>query len=280
MFNLISSRFNKAVLANVYWLLGKLVNSVFSRQTESPTFIIGTGRCGTTLLCNILKSGKQIIIFPTEANEFWHPYFYPYRPNLPTPPILINPKIFSELSRITWIDGHEKKVLYAFSGYNFLFGAHKYLLIKSAMISFIIPDILEIFPRAKFIHIYRHGIPVVNSICKKEWKKYCKQVTFDNFSLHAASYWNSCIMEIDRIDRELSLKTKGVLYELSYEDLCTNTDYEIRGIYKFIGCPVNTLHIDFPRIQNKNFKSSEITQQKYSELIGLMKEGLLLKGYQ
>lgn len=171
-------------------------------------------------------------------------------------------------------------MLYAFSGYNFLFGAHKFLLIKSAMISFIIPEILKIFPGAKFVHIYRHGIPVVNSICKKEWNKHCKQVSYDSFSLHAASYWNSCIMEIDRIDRELSLKAKGVLYELSYEDLCTNTEYKVKGIYKFIGCPSGTLPIEFPHIHSKNFKSGEFSQEKYSELLELMKEGLLLKGYQ
>lgn len=280
MFNLLSARLNKVVLANFYWLLGKIVKSISSRQTESPIFIIGTGRCGTTLLCSILKSSEQMNIFPTEANEFWHPSFYPYRPNLPTPAILINPKIFSELSRITWIKGHEKKVFYAFSGYNFLYGAHKYLLIKSAMISFLIPDILEIFPLAKFIHIYRHGIPVVNSICIKEWKKYSNQVTFDDFNLHAASYWNSCILEIDRIDRMLTLKAKGILYELSYEDLCANTEYEIRKIYEFIGCPFETLRFKFSHIQNKNYKSGNITQQKYNELIDLMKEGLVLKGYQ
>jgi hypothetical protein len=269
----------KPFLFNLYCLFGKICRRFPGGQIESPVFVIGTGRCGTTLLCNVFRLSNKIAVFPTEANEFWHPLFYPYRPNLSIPPIWKNPKIFSEMSKINWIKGHQYNILNAFSGYLFLHGAKKILFVKSAMVSFMIPDILAIFPSAKIIHIYRHSIPVVNSFCKKEWQKYRHIESFHDFRLYAASYWNSCILEIDRVDRMLNLRANGILHELSYENICIRTKSEIRKTCEFIGCRFETFPADFSRIQIKESNSGNIPDQDNRELTDLTRDGLALKGY-
>ena len=52
-----------------YRIVGSLA-AALGYRTRSPVFIIGTGRCGTTLLVKILNSHPQLVGFPDEANEF------------------------------------------------------------------------------------------------------------------------------------------------------------------------------------------------------------------
>jgi hypothetical protein len=68
-----------------------------------PVFIIGSGRCGTSLFVRILSSHGRLFGFPGEANDLWHPKSYPFsKRSIETPPILENPKLFTQISLECW----------------------------------------------------------------------------------------------------------------------------------------------------------------------------------
>ena len=114
----------------------------FDCRYRPPVFIVGTGRCGTTLLMKILSTHRQLIAFPGEANQHWHPKSYPFsRRSVATPPLIENPSKFTEISIKGWPDSQERKIKKMFSGYNIIRGAKKTLLVKSVMISFMIPKL-------------------------------------------------------------------------------------------------------------------------------------------
>ena len=55
----------------------------------APIAIVGTGRCGSTLLVRILESHPEIAAWPGEANELWHPNSYPWAQRaIDTPPMV------------------------------------------------------------------------------------------------------------------------------------------------------------------------------------------------
>jgi hypothetical protein len=272
------SYFNK-----VYQIFGLLS---FDGLYEPPIFIVGTGRCGTSLLVKILNSHTQLIGFPGEANEIWHPKSFPFNMKLiETPPILDNPKKFTQISLKSWPDNYDKKIQRIFLGYKLLKTMRNkmptFLFTKSAMISFMIPKILSIFPEAKFIHIYRNGPSVVASLVKKEWEKYhdCFN-SKKQFQLSCAKYWNDCLMEIESQKNVLSLTKKGLLFELSYEELCDNPLEILNKLFSFLSVDFKKFNFDLTQIVSQNYKvGSSITDEKWFELMEVMSPGLELKGY-
>lgn len=99
-------------------LIGKLGNR-FGAELKSPVFIVGTGRCGTNLLSDILKSHSGIAEFPGEANELWHPKLEPFELTaLPVPPFEIDAKKFSEISIANWPPKHEERMRNIFAGFH------------------------------------------------------------------------------------------------------------------------------------------------------------------
>ncbi len=263
------------------FLYGTLATA-FGYKLRSPVFIIGTGRCGTTLLVRILSSHPHLIGFPGEANELWHPKSYPFaRKSIETPAIVENPKRFTNISIENWSKHHEKKIQKTFVGYHIARGVRKIFFVKSAMISFMIPSLLSIFPEAKFIHIYRNGPSVVESFMKKEWGKYCNY--FDNkreYRLHCAKYWNDCLLEIERQRIELSLETRGYFLEFSYEKLCKNPRKVLDDIAGFLSVPLNGFKFDTTQISSQNYKVGDyLKDEKWLELLELMSPGMKLKGY-
>ncbi len=65
------------VLDATCFLAGR-IGRAFGYRVQDPFFIIGTGRCGTTLLVKILKTHPGLSAFPGEANELWHPKLEPF----------------------------------------------------------------------------------------------------------------------------------------------------------------------------------------------------------
>lgn len=261
----------------VYELVGK-----FNFSIKDPIFIIGTGRCGTSLLVRIMNSHNELIGFPGEANELWHPKSYPFRKRqVETPTILEDPKKFTNISLQAWKEGHDQKIINVFSGFKLLRGINKKLFIKSAMISFMIPQIISIFPDAKFIHIYRNGPSVVASLMKKEWSKYSNYFNNEfNYQYCCATYWNACISEIEEKKNQLSLEEKGILYEFSYENLCDTPIKVMQSIAEFLDIDPDGFKFDFSNINSKNFKVGEYKKDKeWLPLLQAMSPAMKIKGY-
>jgi LPS sulfotransferase NodH len=251
-------------------------------KVNQPYVIIGTGRSGTNLLEDILKTHPQITGFPGEANELWHPKLEPFESSqLDIPPIEENPKHFSEISLAQWPHRQKQKIRDVFAGFHLITGSSKTLFTKSAMISFLIPTILDVFPNAKFIHVYRYGLSVVESYFKKNFGKYSK-FKYDEaeYRRHCAHYWNDCLIEIEKRKRELSLEESGKFFEFSYESLCENPREVIQGLATFIEIHPDGFNYDFSRITSQNYKvAGFIDTPEGQELIEIMSAGMNIKGY-
>jgi hypothetical protein len=262
-------------------MVGK-TGRTFGFSMKHPLFIIGTGRCGTSLMVKILNSHRGLSGFPGEANELWHPRVEPFETSLlDIPPIEVDPKRFTDVSVANWPPRHGEKIRDIFSGFSLLTGSSKVFFSKSAMISFMIPKILEVFPDARFIHIYRYGPSVVESYFKKNFGKYSHYIFTDkDYRLCCARYWNDCILEIEQRKTDLSLVEKGQFLEFSYERLCQSPRDVLDDIAKFLGVAPDGFHYDLSRITSQNYKAQDYARDiERAELLDIMSAGLKNKGY-
>lgn len=255
---------------------------LFGVKLTYPIFIIGTGRCGTTLLVRILNSHPGLSGFPGEANELWHPKLEPFEfASLDLPPIETDPKRFTQVSIANWPADHGKTIRDVFTGFHIMTGPSKVFFTKSAMISFMIPEILEIFPDARFIHIYRFGPSVVESYFKKNYGKYSRYAfTEKDYRLCCARYWNACIVEIEERKRNLSFGPKGQFLGFSYEGLCHKPGAVLAAIAEFVGVASNGFRFDTSRISSQNYKVANYDKDpERAELLRVMSPGMELLGY-
>lgn len=264
-------------------LLAGRMGRIFGFKAKPLHIIIGTGRSGTNLLEDILRSHPDLSGFPGEANEVWHPRLEPFESSsIDVPPIEINPQRFSEVSVANWPPKHEQRIRDIFAGFQLLTGSSKVFFAKSAMISFMIPNILDIFPDARFIHIYRFGLSVVESYFKKNHGKYSRFFYSEKeYKLYCAKYWNACILEIDKRSEELSLASNGKLFEMSYENLCENPVDALRDLAEFFGIVPDGFTFDFSQISSQNYKVADYVKSPEAvELLNVMSPGMKLKGYE
>jgi hypothetical protein len=263
----------------------RLIGSVLTfggYRPARPLFVIGTGRCGSSLLTEILASHSQLTVFPDEANELWHPNSYPFASALvESPSIIENPRAFTEISRSTWPPRHEQRIRNELSAYSFLRRPGRQLVLKSAMISYLVPEILRLFPDARFCHMYRNGPPVVESLVKKDWSKYADRFRdIDEFRAACARYWNDCILEIDRQDRALQLGPRGLLLEVSYEALCADPRSAFVRLASFLAIDPDMFTFRPEKVRSQDYKVGDYSADPAWRVpLELMAEGMQLKGF-
>ena len=267
-------------LQRVHELLGQWALR-FGDAGAATYFVVGTGRCGTSLLQRLLRAHSGILDYPSEANEFWHPRSYPYaEATIETPPMVEDPALFTKLSLEAWPEGHQERIQRYFTGFHLLRGRGKVLVVKSAMISFMIQKLHSLFPKAKFVHIYRNGPSVVESWTKKEWtKKYADRCNEDEYRRFAAVYWAKCLLEIDRAGHELGLIERGAFHQLSYESLCDSPEAETERLAHFLDVSPDGFQFDTGQIQSTNYKAGAYDGEFEQELLRLMEPAMALKGY-
>jgi len=259
--------------------IGKILNL----PDKEPIFIVGTGRCGTSILSKILRTHPDITVFLSEANDLWHPNLYPDEKNqIKSPPIEIDPKTFTQISIESWPDNHSKTIKEAFNGFHLMTGKKKVFIVKSAMISFMMPKILTIYPNAKFIHIYRFAPSVIESYFKKNFGKYKNyKYTEEEYYLACAKYWNDCILNLEQDKKTLSLTEKGAYFEFSYEDLCEDPEGLLQNLSTYLDLKYDKFNYDLSTIKNTNYKVKDIHKdKKLNELINHeIYPAMKLKGY-
>lgn len=255
----------------IYELLGNIALFI-KLKPKGIIFIIGTGRCGSTLFQNILTTSNSLYVFPGEANEYFHPKLYPF--NIDKISILDNPRKFSENAEKNWEDT-VVKLNKLFLGYLLLRGNNNPLVVKSAMISFLASQLSNSYPQSKFIHLYRHAIPVINSIEKKEWIKHQNHYSDKiEFRQNAAKYWNACIVNVFSFQQEIE---KSRFFELSYEFLCANSTKATQDISRFLG--INNDFVTNNIIIDKSKAENNDNLYAIDDCFPFVKEGLLMKGY-
>lgn len=273
---------SKPFMKKVFLLVGRAGEAVGSRL-KKPVFVVGTGRCGTTLLAEIFSSHPELFMHPREANHLWHPALYPHKNTRVdnAKPIEFDPEKFTQMSFENWPENHADTIRRMFLGRHILSGRSKVFILKSSMLSFMISDLLKIFPDARFIHLYRNGPPVVESYLKKSYKKYPELARDeDEYRTFCATYWNKCIMEIERVSHEFSLREEGRWFEFSYESLCQNPEESLAELSRYLGVDAGKFSYDFSQINNRNFKVGDYRkEEKWASLLQIMYPGMKLKGY-
>lgn len=186
-------------------------------------FILGTGRSGTTYLTDLLKSQSEISVYPTEANNLFHPKHYPYNRKRPAvPPIWCDGEKFSYDSSSNWnylwlIN------LKAIFGVFVAITRGKIFVCKTVMLTFLLDKLAILFPEARFVFLVRNGYSVVLSQYRKEYKKfqdpiyrqYLNNADAEVIQKQLAIFWNKSNMNVfEFVDRN---KSKCLV--IKYEDL-------------------------------------------------------------
>lgn len=276
----------------------KTINSLFTCASipvvgvvKRPVFITGVGRSGTTMLCQLLGHHPDIGVYPNEANTLWHPKSYPWHVHASTlsiKPYWMDPVAFSEFT----INNYSPKELAAlhksFVLFSRLSGAKSFVL-KSAMITFMLPFIKKIFPDASFIIMLRDGRSVAYSYAVKQAEKnqrpgsghdWSLQIGFDELLEFTALTWQRQVDYLQELQTENAIP-KDELYELRYEFLCNDPEREMEKIFEFIGVfPGRYNSGALKDIKSTNTKAYEkLTPSQLEKLNVVMSRGLKVLGY-
>lgn len=157
------------------------------------------------------------------------------------------------------------------------------------MNTFKIPQILKLFPGARFIHIYRDGRAVIFSYMKKEYEKISanRQIyrgqgydyNREELLKIMAKSWVDHMDEVERQKKELEME--GRIFDLAYESFCDAPESALHGLYDFLGLDRRDSGIDnLPQIGSRNYKFQEqLTPGQVQEVTGIMAKALKKKGY-
>src|SRR5262245_52430414 len=207
-------------------------------MNSAPIFIVGIGRSGSTLLRMILASHSRIAVLP----ETW--YLIPLVEELP----IDRPLALNEVDRAArimtghyrWPDmGIEESVfrrrladlrdpllrdVVGIVCQNYMQREGKARWgDKTPPYIKIVPQLAAVFPNARFIHLFRDGRDVANSIQLLGW--------FGPWLHEKARRWNESIDMDERWNRT-ALASR--ILQLRYEDLVLETEKSIREVCRFL----------------------------------------------
>lgn len=254
-----------------------------------PVFVIGCGRSGTTILGTALSKHRAV----TYLNEPRHLWFSAY----PETDIW-TPKAHSRKGKLLLTDSDvERKKsnkLRRLFRFETIISRRPVLIEKLPINNFRLRFILQIFPDARFIHIYRNGLEVARSIEKSSEKGYwfgSNSYKWDKLVEYAmgrddVNYLPAlCTTYFDKGLLEWRLSTAAAVeflhllpddafFELNYDELMEQPIKTVSQVLDFIG--IN----DDPKV--KRFvsdtlarKSSKLSQDNISEKARLIGGKLL-----
>ena len=245
-------------------VLGKNFPRRFENKIRNPVFLIGCGRSGTTMLESLLRNHKDICSF-SEANDIWDPKGYRwYNKNLKRPPIWYDPIIYTDVWREYFDDNYKSQLRNIFGCFQYI-SRKKIFLNKSPMNTFRIPDILKIFPDARFIHIIRDGRAVAYSWAIKEYNTMKEHMDvykergyyypFNELIKLTAKSWVKNFEVVEEHKRKCDLNDRGIFIEFTYEDFCDNPEKYVSSICRLLNITRERLGIDdLSYIKSMNFK--------------------------
>lgn len=268
--------------------MARLAPRFFASKLQNPIMIFGSGRSGTTYFKNLMQEHPDLATYTHDVDALFHPFQYPYdESEYDGPPIFVDPYKFNSDSSSSWPKNHTLFIRAVFGAYQY-FSQKPFFLTKTVMANFMIKEMLEVLPDAKFIYMERNGVKVAFSYQKKEvekyphvkYRKYFSDTDHEKIRALHASYWNETIKTIhDNLNRF----NPNQIYLLKYESLVSNPHASINEILNFTGLP-KTDHKGFiakiEALSNMNYKAkNELKPSEREELTALMSEGLKIAGY-
>jgi hypothetical protein len=244
-----------------------------------PVFIIGCGRSGTSIFGTALSKHRHV----TYLNEPRHLWFSAY----PETDIWTH-NAYSHNGKLilTATDVEDKKSNKLSRLFRFeTIKSRKPVLIEKLPInSFRLHFVHQIFPDARFIHIYRNGLEVARSIekfCERDdWfgENYYKWEKLVEYALGRDNTYNLpalCSTCFDKGLLEWRLSTEAAVdfsrnlpddafFELSYDDLVQSPVATISQVLNFIGIDNDLGVLEFAA-ENLSRKTSTLEQGELSE---------------
>ncbi len=230
---------------------------------NSPIFIIGVGRSGTTLIRQMINSHSKIAVpyeshFITKYMDKISDYgglqkdenLMRLLQDICKEPILDNWDYYCTpedlMERIT-----QRDVANIFDAFYSLYAEHhgkRRWADKSDYLDRMY-QIKELYPEAKFIHIIRDGRDVANSVMKMTWGP--KNL------IQAADWWSTYVRLCYSMGRMLSPKD---YMEVRYEDLVTSSEDELKRICEFIEVDFEEPMLEFYKTSKKFIPQSLLNQ--------------------
>jgi len=257
-------------------------------MVKNPTFVVGSPRSGTTLLIDVLSTHPEISAFPREANGLWHPRSYPWElSDLSKPPFWADPVKFTEMSLKDWRAFDKRRIRNIFGIYQLL-DSRPVFLNKSAMVTFMTDHILQVFPKARFIHIYRDGRAVSFSWVQRQherivvnpdpFEKTGFNLSYDEVLDKISRTWKEHIFQIERTKQ--ALISKGIFFEFSYEEFCDSPRETTERICDYLKIDPKGCRYNLDTVKNMNYKFRQsLAPETIDRITGIMKPALELKGY-
>ncbi len=237
---------------------------------QSPIFIGGAGRSGTTLLRVILDShsniacGPEMKVTPVVAKS-WEDYQRTYLPFL---------KAFH-------VDSAHIDKLFR----EFLSGLLLPLLEKSGKGRiaekspnnvFFFPHLNRIFPDARFINMIRDGRDVVSSLLRMDWKSpNGKPIPYTQDVKQAASYWKQAVLSGRQFGK--TQQASGKYLEIKYEDIVGSAESTLRNLFSFLGEEWESQTLSFHEAKHDlgdESSSSQVIKPLYQSSVGRWKKDL------
>lgn len=207
----------------------------------APFFIVSSGRAGTTLVRRILTMHPDVFIPPEVSLK---PAITLYRRNnrlnwrtlvplvlsyyqFSRDPLVAEVPLRDLAQRLRKLPKPERNLARILDGFyreqmQFRMGRTDARWgDKTPANVFAMDQILEVFPDARFIHLYRDGCDVVQSFVSREMHPSYE---------HAAVHWVSSLECVAHFRK----RHAGILHELRYEDLARNPEHHIRELCRFI----------------------------------------------
>jgi len=269
-------------------ILSKISN--FKDHLKNPTFIIGCGRSGTTLLTKCLSLHREICSF-SEANDIWDPRVYPwYNTHYSRTPLWIDPYQYIKEWRESFTKKDENNLKNIFGAYQFI-SRKEVFINKSPMNTFRIKDIIRIFPDCKFINMIRDGRAVTFSWTKRQFKTIQDNIDvfkkegydydFDDLLKYTANSWKEHIKEVNIKNKQLKLRERNRLIEIRYEELTKNPQTTLSEIYDFISVSEHNTNLkDYSLFENRNYKWKEGLSEEQKDIVNMHIEDILVElGY-
>ena len=227
-------------------------------KLRSPIFVLGSSRSGTTMLTDIFATATRVCNFsevPIVRLHMWE--------MVKSPETLPHglPQLEKNLVRLSGIKPRQR------------------LLEKTPGHSLIAGALANYFTDGSFIHIFRDGRDVSNSMLRHKWisRELKEEVEVFWFSRLPQTYlekWPSLeVWERGSLRwavyvtaaRKAKLATEKYL-EVSYEDICSNPQYRIYQLFDFLNLAVSPdcekKILEIRPINLKRDKHRELSQKK------------------